>query len=130
MRAAWAYLPYGGMIPRLLLARDLLDEVDDATAQLAVLDAHERLRQRQPVGGCEEVGDVGRRRCFAHAGEAGRARRARGALEEEGDRDLQDVRNLLQPAGADAVRAFLVFLYLLERQPNGLYTTPSSVSSA
>jgi hypothetical protein len=41
---------------------------------------------------------------------------SRGIFEEKRDRDLQDLRNLLQPASADAVRALLVFLYLLEGQ--------------
>ena len=31
-----------------VLARDLLDQIDDAAAQLGVLDAHERLGQRKP----------------------------------------------------------------------------------
>src|SRR6516165_2724145 len=35
-------------------------------------------------------------------------------LKEKGHRNLQDMGNLLQAAGADAVRALLVFLYLLE----------------
>src|SRR5439155_7794687 len=37
-------------------------------------------------------------------------------LEKKRHRNLQDVRNLLQPAGADPVRALLVFLDLLERE--------------
>ena len=40
----------------------------------------------------------------------------RRAVEEERDRDLQDVGNLLQPAGTDPIGALLVFLDLLERQ--------------
>src|SRR4029450_10084395 len=41
---------------------------------------------------------------------------ARRILEEERHRDLQDLRDLLQPASADAVRTLLVFLHLLEGQ--------------
>ena len=37
------------------------------------------------------------------------------ALKEECDRHLQDMASLLQPTRADAVRAFLIFLDLLER---------------
>ena len=38
----------------------------------------------------------------------------RTALEEERHRDLQDMGDVLQPARADAVGAFLVFLHLLK----------------
>ena len=41
-------------------------------------------------------------------------RHVRRAFEEERHRHLQDVRDLLQPARADAVRALLVLLHLLE----------------
>src|SRR5207244_346121 len=40
----------------------------------------------------------------------------RRAFKEERHRDLYDVRDMLQPARADAVRALLVFLDLLKRQ--------------
>ena len=39
------------------------------------------------------------------------------AFEEECDRDLQDVGDLLQPARADAIGALLVFLHLLKCKP-------------
>lgn len=47
------------------------------------------------------------------------ARRAdrRRAVEEKGWRDVQRLRNLLEPARADAIGALLVFLHLLEGQP-------------
>src|ERR1700729_2164071 len=51
----------------VVLARDLLAEIDDATAQLGVRDAHEGLGQRQFVGGRQKVGYVGRRRRLLHA---------------------------------------------------------------
>src|SRR5262245_44163090 len=38
------------------------------------------------------------------------------ALEEERDRDLEYMGDLLQSAGADAVGSFFVFLHLLESQ--------------
>src|SRR5262249_42201307 len=86
---------------RRFLAGDLLDQVDDAPPQLRVVDAHESLGQREPVRRCEKVRHVGRRWCVlagrSSAGEIGCA------LEEESDRNLQDVGNLLQPAGADPI---------------------------
>ena len=82
---------------------------------LASLMPHEGLGQRQAVGGRQEVGDIGRR---GRLGQSVRllARRVRRAVEEERHRHLQDVRDLLQPARADPVRALLVFLHLLEGQ--------------
>ena len=38
------------------LAGHLLDQVDDAAAQLGVLDPHEGLDQCEPVGGREKIG--------------------------------------------------------------------------
>src|SRR5215469_16487483 len=39
------------------------------------------------------------------------------ALEEKSDRDLENVRNLLKTTGTDPIGALIVFLNLLERQP-------------
>src|SRR5664280_693330 len=99
------------------ISRNLLDQFDDAAAQLAVLDLHERLGQRETVGGGEEVRHIGRRGRFAHAGMFGQMR---AAFEEKRNRHLQDVGNMLQPAGADAVGALLVFLHLLEGEAEGV----------
>ena len=64
----WANAGRDGNARRLVfVAGDLLDQIDDAPAQLAVFDAHERLGQRQTVGSGEKVGDVSRRRRFAQA---------------------------------------------------------------
>jgi hypothetical protein len=41
----------------------------------------------------------------------------RRALEKERHWDLQKLRDVLQAARPDAVRSFLVFLHLLEREP-------------
>src|SRR5260221_4258530 len=57
---------------------DLLDQIDNASAQLAILYAHKRLGERKTVGCREEVGDVGRRWRLAHT--AGMARRMGSAL--------------------------------------------------
>src|SRR5262245_66674156 len=85
------------------VACDFLDEIDDAPPKLGFLDSHEGLGQREPFGGGEKIRHIGRRgrllRSVARSMQVGRA------LEEERYRDLQDVRNLLQPARADAVGA-------------------------
>ena len=44
----------------------------------------------------------------------------RRAFEEKRNRHLQNIGDLLQAAGADAVGAFLVFLHLLEGQAEGV----------
>jgi hypothetical protein len=44
----------------------------------------------------------------------------RRTFEEEGDRNLQDMGDLLQTARADAVGTLLVLLYLLEGQAQGV----------
>ncbi len=99
----------------LFVARNLLDEVNDATSKLRLLDAHERLGEREPVGRGEEVEHVGRRGCLAEPLRLPRLMRR--ALRKRGD--LRDMRN----AGVnlrDAIGAFLVFLYLLECQVEGV----------
>ena len=101
----------------LFVARNLFDQIDDAPAQFAALDFHERLGQRQAIGSGEKVRHIGRRRRFPHAG---MARHIRRAFEEERHRYLQDIGDLLQPAGADTVGALLVFLNLLEGQAKGI----------
>jgi hypothetical protein len=45
-----------------------------------------------------------------------RVNAARGAFEKERDRHLEDLRELLQAAGTDAVFSVFIFLNLLERQ--------------
>jgi hypothetical protein len=94
---------------------DLFDQVDDGAAEFAVGDAREGADQRQSFGSREEIGDVSRRGRLA---DAFRVHRGAGdAFEQERHRDLKDFGNLLQAAGADAVGALLVFLDLLEGQP-------------
>ena len=81
------------------------------------------------VGIAEKVGDVGQRRAVAALSCA--AERLRRAFEEERHRNLEDMRNFLQPAGADAVGALFVFLDLLERQAELIADcVRSSVSAA
>ena len=61
----------------VVFAGDLLDQIDDAAAQLGVLDAHERLGQREAVGGREEIRHVGGRGRFGQAVAPAGRRRAR-----------------------------------------------------
>jgi hypothetical protein len=44
----------------------------------------------------------------------------RRAFEKERHWDLQKLRDVLQAARADAVRSFLIFLHLLEREPESV----------
>ena len=94
---------------------DLLHELDDTLLELRVLDPHEGLGERESVRRGEKVGHLGRQ--WSHFLRLGCSRYTRRAFEEERHRDLQDVRDVLQPARANAVRALLVFLDLLKRQP-------------
>jgi hypothetical protein len=96
-----------------VLLGDRLDHANDRTPKRSLLDVPEGLDQRVPIRMTEKVGDKGDRRPLGlPCGAPGR----RQALEEERDRDAQNSRQLLQPARADAVRAFFVFLNLLKRQ--------------
>jgi len=96
----------------LFLARNLLDEADDAAPELRILDPGECFGERKPIGRREEVGDVVRRR--RRALHPGCARYARRALEEECHWNLQDMGALLKSTRTDTVGAALVFLHLLE----------------
>src|SRR6185312_2419585 len=98
--------PCSALLGRLACG-DLLDQIDDAAAELGIADARERARQRQTFRSREEVGDVGRRGSFAET--FGRSSAGWTSLEQEGDRDLEDLGDLLDAAGADPVGAFLVF---------------------
>src|ERR1700731_745792 len=92
---------------------DLLDQIDDATPELGLLDLHEGLGEGEPIRGGEEVRYVARGGSLGHAA-VGLRMEGRGALEEECYRDLQNMGNLLQPAGAYSIGSLLVFLHLLE----------------
>src|SRR6266700_1187860 len=61
--------------------RHLLDQLDNAPAQLRIGNAHERLDQSEAIRGGQEVGHIGGRGCFAQAKLI--AWRGRCALEEE-----------------------------------------------
>src|SRR5215470_10047948 len=112
------------VIPRcrnsiLALPGDLLDKIDDTATQLGVLNTHECFGQGKSIRGGKKVRYVGGRGGLTGSiGPAARYRR--GALEEECHRYLENVRNLLQAAGTDAVGSLLVFLNLLKCQPEGV----------
>src|SRR3984957_18470425 len=114
----WAAVGTAPPKPALLLVvGDLLDQIADGPAQLGIADARKRLGERQPVRGREKIGDIGRGGRLTDVVVARSPQlNIRRALEEECDWHLKDDRNLLQPAGTDAVGAFLVFLDLLKRQ--------------
>src|SRR4029077_20561433 len=104
----------------LAAACDLLDEVDDAPPQLGIVDTHECLGERQAVGCSEKIGHVSGCRRLAHALRPRHAGNNRRAIEEERHRYLENVRNLLQPAGANAVGALFVLLHLLKSQAKSI----------
>jgi hypothetical protein len=96
-----------------MVRRDLLDKPNNRATQFRVFDEHEGLHQRKAIRRGEKIGHVG-------DGDSGlpsrwpEARRSRATLEEERNRHLKDLGNVLQAAGADAIGALLVFLNLLE----------------
>src|SRR5262249_52818729 len=104
----------------LAAARDLLDEVDNAPAQLGIVDTHEGLGKRQAVRGSQKIRHVSGRRRLAHALRPRHAGNNRRTIEEERHRNLENVRNLLQPARADAIGALFVFLHLLKSQAKSI----------
>src|SRR5262249_6436744 len=101
-----------------VVARHLFDKRDDAAPQSWLLYPHERLREREPVGRGEEVENVGGRWRLSNC--LGLAWQVRRAFEEERHRDLQYMRDVLQAARAHTVRSLLVFLHLLEREPESI----------
>src|SRR4029079_3684989 len=103
-----------------LAAGNLLDQVDDAPPELGIVDAHERLGERQAVGGREKIGHIGGRGRLAEAFRSRHTGNARRPVKEERHRHLKDVRNLLQPARADAICALFVLLHLLKGQAKSI----------
>jgi hypothetical protein len=66
---------------------DLVDQLDDAAPQPGIGNARERSRQRQTLGTCQEIGNVGRRGPSGEAVGAGDA--ARSSLEQKRNRYLE-----------------------------------------
>src|SRR5436309_1367241 len=51
----------------VIVTGDLLDEIDNAAPKLGFLDAHESLGQGEPLGGGEEIRDIGGGGRFFHS---------------------------------------------------------------
>jgi hypothetical protein len=84
-----------------------IDQVDEGVADFAIPDSSERGQQFERVAVRNELGRSGTR--------ALPGRRVGIGLEQGADRDIEYPGDLGKPPGADSVRAFLIFLYLLER---------------
>ena len=76
------------------------------------------LVKRKAVGGRQEIRHIGGRGSLA--GAIGLTRHIGSALEEKRHGNLEDMGNLLQPAGANSVGSLLVFLHLLKRKAEGV----------
>jgi hypothetical protein len=98
-----------------VLARDPLDKLDDALPQIYILYPRECLGEREPIACAEELGHIGGRRRLSIF--LGLARQLRRTFEEERHRNLQYMGDVLQAARPHTVRSLLVFLHLLERNP-------------
>ena len=72
----------------LVFSGNLLNQADNASPELGVLDAHEGFRERKPIRRGEEVGDIGGRRRFIQSVRL--SGQGRCAFEEEWNRDFQD----------------------------------------
>src|SRR5207248_10216972 len=93
-------------------AGESLDEIDDTLADFRLLDAHE---------GEGELQTLAARQKFHHRRTRMFVRMqmfvlpVRHILVKIGDRNTEDIGDLIEPSRADAIHAFLVFLYLLKR---------------
>src|SRR6266566_8706028 len=116
--AHWDMSPLAWGLLGDLARGDMLDQIDNAAAELGVGDARKRAGQGQSFRGREKIGDVSGRGAFTKT--FGPRVAARSALEQKRDRDLEDFRDLLDAAGADPIGTFLVFLNLLEGETQGL----------
>src|SRR5262245_60157056 len=109
----------GAASPFRFLTRQCADEVDDAATQLGVLDVDERLVELDSLRARKEINHVMSRLPFGEPTRISRRRAAR-ILEEERYGHGQDARDMLQAARANAIGALLVFLDLLEGDPEML----------
>jgi hypothetical protein len=99
-----------------------LREIEHLLAHARVLDAVVGAHELERLALGERVGLVigGSLVEAAIAAARGRCDLGRHLVEEELDRHVEDLGELIEPARADPVRAALVFLDLLEGQPQGL----------
>jgi hypothetical protein len=89
-----------------------LNKPDYNAPQFRVRDAHVRLYQSQAIRRGEEIIHVQVRVGNLYSP----ARMTRHSVEEERNRHLKDLGDVLQPARANAVGPLLIFLNLLKRQ--------------
>src|SRR5215472_17980447 len=94
-------------LPRLGGVGDLLDELNDGSANSAILYPPECLHQSQRICGIEKIQYV--------AAVITIAGRTESAAKKEQDWHHQDLGDLLQSGGFDTVGSRFVFLHLLER---------------
>jgi hypothetical protein len=93
--------------------------MDNTPPGLPIRNGHKRFGERKAVRRCEECADVVKAKlCAARFCSA--APRAWSAFEEKHDRNLQRTGRMLQATRADSVRAVLVFLNLLECNPENV----------
>jgi hypothetical protein len=92
---------------------DLLDKIDDGTPKACVRNPHESFGELEPIRRGEIVRyELWRRSVGLCTVLSPRVRRS---FEEELDRHLKCLRNMLQAACADTVCPLFIFLHLLER---------------
>jgi len=98
-------------------------QVDDAFADFGIADLDEGTVQLESFAAVQELEDESFGVGFGHPARWTPVADMRRFLEKELNRDVENSRDLEQAAGADAVHALLVFLYLLERQSHALAET-------
>jgi hypothetical protein len=93
-----------------------IDEGDQLPLHPRILDAGESPVQLQPLAAVEKIHDIG----SAFLGKTGRLFLTGDTFKKKANVNLQELSDLLEAARADSVRAFFVFLHLLEGQPERL----------
>lgn len=97
-----------------ILVRQRADQIENAPSYLCVLDPHECETQLEPFAAGKEFHH---RRRFVAFGKTAMAAGARmDIFVEEADRNAEDSGNFEEPARADTVYSFFVFLNLLKCQ--------------
>jgi len=103
-----------------LIARERADKIDNALADLWVVNSRKGHIEMQAFLGRQEIRDIIDFGLFRNAKE-GRFGiccwlKRRRAFKKIGGRNVEDTRNLLEPAGADPVNALFILLDLLKCQ--------------
>jgi len=98
-------------------------QIDDALANLGIADLHEGAVELEPFATIQKLEDEGFGVRLGHPAHCVTVARVRRFFEEELNGDVEDFRDLKQPARADAVHALLVFLHLLKCKSHALAET-------